>query len=196
MKNFVIILVSLLIFTSCAKSKEEQLIADYVQTLGDTKLDLKFKIIEIEKTLEVSASDSLEILNNYFISKRDEKILQFEEDITRKLKEIELNEESLKKENNKIMIELYQSRIETARNDIDRNKKSIDLYKGDCKGTFLEPILESINEYESKGDEILVKKFKVKYSINNPLMGNTKQEVNKFFYLDGLSNKVISSSSE
>ena len=196
MKKILILVLSAIIFSSCSKSQEEILIANHVQTLGDTKMDLGFKLINLEKVSETTAKDSLKILNEYFVSKRDEKIKQFEDEIERKSKEVEINSEALEKEKNQILKDLYKDRLETALADIDRNKNNIELYQGDCKGTFLESILENIKKYESKGDEILLKKFKVQYSIKNPLLGNAKQEVNKYFYFDGNLSKIISTSSE
>lgn len=196
MKKILLLVLSAIIFSSCSKSQEEILIANHVQTLGDTKMDLGFKLINFEKVSETTAKDSLKIFNEYFISKRDEKIKQFEDEIEYKTKEVEINREALEKEKNQILKDLYKTRLETAIADIDRLKNSIELYQGDCKGTFLESILENIKTYESKGDEVLLKKFKVQYSVKNPLLGNAKQEVNKYFYFDGNSSKVISTSSE
>lgn len=198
MKKITLFLLGATFLISCGKSKEEQLIADYAQTMGDAKMDLNFKMKNLEKIEDITAKDSLEILKSYFDEKRGNKISEFQEGIDRNKENLDKYTKQLAETNpnHTSLVELYEKYINEAKSEVERYEQNIKLYEGDCKGTFLEPVLISIKDYEKKGDEILVSKFKANYTVNNPLLNNTKQEITRTYYLDGARTKVISTESE
>jgi len=49
MKNFIFLSLACLILASCSSDPKEQLISDKVQKMGSTKMDLNFKLLDIEK---------------------------------------------------------------------------------------------------------------------------------------------------
>lgn len=198
MKKITLFLLGATFLISCGKSKEEQLIADYAQTMGDAKMDLNFKMKNLEKVEDITAKDSLEILKSYFDEKRGNKISEFQEGIDRNKENLDKYTKQLAETNpnHTSLVELYEKYINEAKSEVERYEQNIKLYEGDCKGTFLEPVLISIKDYEKKGDEILVSKFKANYTVNNPLLNNTKQEITRTYYLDGSRTKVLSTESE
>lgn len=198
MKKITLFLLGATFLISCGKSKEEQLIADYAQTMGDAKMDLNFKMKNLEKVEDITAKDSLEILKSYFDEKRGNKISEFQEGIDRNKENLDKYTKQLAETNpnHTSLVELYEKYINEAKSEVERYEQNIKLYEGDCKGTFLEPVLISIKDYEKKGDEILVSKFKANYTVSNPLLNNTKQEITRTYYLDGARTKVLSTESE
>ncbi len=198
MKKITLLLLGATLMLSCGKSKEEQLIADYAQTLGDAKMDLNFKMKNLEKVEDITAKDSLEILKSYFTKKKANKISEFQDGINYNKENLDKNTKELAETNpnHSSLVELYERYINEAKSEIERYEQNIKLYEGDCQGTFLEPVLISIKDYEKRGDEILVSKFKANFTMNNPLLNNTKQEITRTYYLDGDRTKVLSTESE
>ncbi|WP_347375142.1 hypothetical protein [Aequorivita sp. Q41] len=198
MKKITLLLLGATLMLSCGKSKEEQLIADYAQTLGDAKMDLNFKMKNLEKVEDITAKDSLEILKSYFTEKKANKISEFQDGINYNKENLDKHTKELAETNpnHSSLVELYERYINEAKSEIERYEQNIKLYEGDCQGTFLEPVLISIKDYEKRGDEILVSKFKANFTMNNPLLNNTKQEITRTYYLDGDRTKVLSTESE
>ena len=71
--------------------------------------------------------------------------------------------------------------IKTEKESIERATNAINVYNGDCKGTFLEETFIAIEEYEKKPDAILSVKYKVSYSLTNPIL-KVKQTFDRCFY--------------
>lgn len=192
MKKILFILTALTL-ASCGQSKEEKLISDYVQTFGDSKIDANFKMKSLEKQNDITAKDSLVILKSYFEEKKNDKISQFQETIDYNKERLEEKTKDLAESNPSFtsINELYQKSIDDAKSEIERNEKNIELYQGDCKGTFLEPVLMKIADYEKQGDKVLYTKYKASYSINNPMLNNTKQEFEREFYINSDKTRVV-----
>ena len=191
--NSSLLLISLC-FISCSNSKEKKLITDYVQTMGDTKIELNVNILDFEKESEIKAIDSLNILKPYLETEKNEKISEFKVKIESANERInEYNKDILKPENNYASLKkIYLDFIEDAKNDVDFNKKAIELYEGDCKGTYLEKTLNEIKRYEKNPNLVIANKYKTRYSIINPLLNNAKQELKKTFYINPDATKVLS----
>ncbi len=192
MKKIFIALTTVLLI-SCQQSVEEKLIADYVQTFGKSKIDANFKMKSIDKTKDITAKDSLVIIKKYFETKKEEKISYFNEGIAFSKKRLESNTKELSETNpnHEGLIKIYKGIISDAEKNIVRNQESIKLYNGDCKGSFLEPIILKISEYEKQGNEIIYSEYKAVYSINNPMLNNVKQEFEKDFYISSDKKTVI-----
>ncbi|HEX9827399.1 MAG TPA: hypothetical protein VGA80_12450 [Flavobacteriaceae bacterium] len=192
----ILIIVTALTLASCGQSKEEKLISDYVQTFGDSKIDANFKMKNLEKLNDITAKDSLEILKSYFEEKKNNKISQFQESIDSNKERLDKYTKDLAETNpnNTSIVELYQKYIDEAKSEIERNEKNIELYQTDCKGTFLEPVLIAITDYEKQGDKVLYTKYKASYSVNNPMLNNTKQEFEREFYINADKTNVVKAS--
>lgn len=191
MKKLLLIGLSITIF-SCGKSKEEELIASHVQKIGETKTDLSFKMISLDKVKDITAKDSLEILQSHFNEKKTGKLEELRGNVELYEEYIKKYKTKLEEENksNTSIVEMYQEFITEYEADVKRNKEFIEKYEGDCKGTFLEPVLSSINEYKEKEQEILATKFDAVYSIKNPLLNDAKQEINKEFIVNAERTKI------
>ncbi len=201
MKNYYsfFLLILAVFFMSCEKSQEEKLIATHVQTIGDAKMDLNFDLKNLDKVRDITAKDSLDILKPEFEEKRTEKLSQLNaslEDSTM----IEFYQEQIEKYKTDPLysgeifegsIERFESSLSEEKESKERTKEIINTYETDCKGTFLEPIYNRINQYEQTPDKILATEYKVNYSIENPMLNNEKQEFDKIFIINGERTKVL-----
>jgi len=175
MKNFVFILVGLVLFISCSSDPREQIISDYEQTTGDTKTDLSLRVIRIINLGSVTANDSLSILEPEFIRKRDEKIESIKESIIQDMKD--------KKEFPSIAY-IYDTTINIS-------NRFLKLYSTNCKGTFLEDQYNRIQEFKKDTSKIIYNKAKVTYSIKNPMMNYAKQEITKIYMFSSNNDSII-----
>lgn len=189
MKKSIVFLMSL-IFISCGKSKEEQMLYDYqekgVKKIFKTNLEeLDFKINSIEKQEDITAKDSINYFKNelckiwlgenakqsekdtlsynYVISKLDELVDGYQELIILNAKagKSYKNYEN-KKERNKYI-------------DASVNVKSLKS-KSDI--------------YSQNAESVLSTKYKVNYSILNPVLKLT-QTFDKLYYTDASQTKFI-----
>jgi hypothetical protein len=79
MKKVLLSLLAAAMLSACSQpSAEEQLIASYEQTIGDSKVDLNLEVLSIEKVGEVTAADSLKEYKEYLDFKTKEKLESFE----------------------------------------------------------------------------------------------------------------------
>lgn len=180
MKNLTI-LIGLFILVSCSPSKEELLISDFEQTIGNTKTNLNLKFNKLEFIKNITWKDSLDFYIEYFEKKRDEKINELEESI-------QMNKNIL----NTITIEPIKI-FKSKEFEIENKKKQsqIDLYKSDCKGTFLEEVYSIINTPNLNRDSILSKVYDVVYTIKNPMLNNVEQTISKTYYLNSDLTKIL-----
>jgi hypothetical protein len=210
-KLFIISLSVATFLASCSNSKEKNLIADFEQTIEDTKIDLNLKVISIEKKGDVFAKDSLEILKDYFEKEKQKKITFIEETI----QEYKIQIDSLVQN-----ISEYEEIIELAKfskqfdlryysNKLDSDKEvlkfanenlaiyleAIESYRTTCEGTFLEPTFKSIKMFEKNPDSLLFSKHLVTYSIINPIPNNAKQEITKIYHINESKTKVVGTES-
>lgn len=195
MKNFTF-LIGLFILISCSQSKEELLISDYEQTIGNTKTNLNLKFNKFEFIKDITWKDSLELLTVYFKEKKEKKIEQFEILKNSDIDDLESYKVYLKKEkynSNKVMLKEY---IDEREKSIQGYNESIELYNGDCKGTFLEDVYSKINNPNLNGDSILSKVYDVVYTIKNPLLNNVEQTISKTYYLNSDLTKILKVSSD
>lgn len=197
---FIIPLIILAIITiSCEKSKEEKLISDYTQTIGKAKMDLNFKMINLEKIRDITAKDSAEILKPIFEETRTEKLSQLTHSLQvntmlefyqNQLEDWKQSKVTGKYKNERI--EYYEKSIVEEKENIENSKKVIEAYKTDCKGTFLEPLYNTIQQYEEAPDKLLATEYNATYTIENPMLNNAKQEINTTYLLNGDRTEVLS----
>ena len=193
MKTIKLLLLSLIVL-SCGNSKEEQMLTDYVskgiKNFNINITDTDFKIKSVVKITDIQSNDSLDYVTEYFQKKKLEKINYFKENIAQTQDLLKYDEEQLEKETYENIKNIYLERIEEKKISIESYGKYIDLYNGDCKGTFLELVLIKINAYKKNPDSILSTKYQVKYSMTNPLL-NIKQTFDKVLYTDSGQIKFI-----
>lgn len=184
---------------SCEKSKEEILISDYTQTIGKAKMDLNFKMINLEKIRDITAKDSAEILKPIFEETRTEKLSQLTHSLQvntmlefyqNQLEDWKQSKVTGKYKNERI--EYYEKSIVEEKENIENSKKVIEAYKTDCKGTFLEPLYNTIQQYEEAPDKLLATEYNATYTIENPMLNNAKQEINTTYLLNGDRTEVLS----
>ncbi len=160
-----VILLSLLagFVASCGSSPEEKVIADYEQTIDNSKIDLKFKAQEIKLLGQVTAVDSFSYYKAYLDKKSAEKISSLEESKG-----------------------LYHNK-----KDIDRLNAAIKLYQTDYADTFLEPVYKKVKHYETLGNQKIGDIYQCRYKINNPFLGGVEQELTKQYLIDEAKTKIL-----
>jgi len=198
MKKITLLTLLSILLVSCGLSNEEQMLYDYqkqgmLETLNIDIEDLNFNIISVKKVKEIKSSDSLVVLQKYFDENKNKKIEQMLEQIDFYNETLAKTKEDLKSTKFESMKELYNENIERYEKEIESFKGVIDLYNGDCKGTFLEPVLFQINEYKKEPNKILSNKYKGEYSFENPLLNNIKQTFTKYYYTNSDSTRFIKS---
>jgi hypothetical protein len=171
MKKITLLLALSILLISCGKSKEEQMIYDFQNNISLKKIsvDLKdtdFKIISIEKVKNIIANDSLKIKKKY-LKKETIKVIA----------SVESN------------IEFYKSVGENT----DKFNESLKQYKNNnYKNTYLESTFNLIQEYKKDTLKILSIKYKVTYSMTNPIL-KAKQTFTKNYYTNTTFDKFVKS---
>ena len=179
---------------SCGKSKEEQMLIEYVSKgikyINININDTDFKIISVVKIKDIKAIDSLVFVKEYFELMKLEKINDLKDGLKESREDLKEYQQKLENETFKSLKELYTHSIKRSKSNIIDKNKYIELYNGDCKGTFLESTLVKINAFTKKPDSILSTKYIAKYTMTNPLL-KIKQTFNKVLYSDTNQSKFI-----
>lgn len=168
-RNLIYLSLVLLCLSSCVTSSYEKAIADWIQTDGDgTWTDMKFDLIEVIETKDITVLDSINIL----LDEKDKKIMWCNKKITQLKQTIDKFEKGMM---------IAPSTYFNAR---DKLKQTVAL-------------LDSIEQsntpliYEGRDKtELLAKLMKCKYAIIPPLL-NSKQEKIETFLLDPKMNKCL-----
>ena len=196
MKNFTLLIGFFILLVSCSPSKEEQLISDYEQTIGNTKTNLNLKFEKVEFVKDITSKDSLLFLTKDFNKKRENIINKIESLIESYEKMISGNKK-LKRELKGVKIKkTTQEWIDKDIKNIEKNRVKIELYNGDCKGTFLELTYNKIKKLETNLDSILCKEYSVVYTINNPMLNNVEQTISKKYFINSEKSKILKVSKE
>jgi len=188
---------------SCGNNKEEQMLYDYqqknVKTLNFDLKDLDYNVQEIKKVADITAADSIKHLKQelaeYWTKNPDQSLmdtLSFQY-VKTVLNNSISHQDTLQK--------LYQSAVLTAIKIDDysyeveskrkRDRAIDDMF--DYKETLsnVEKLEERYNELSKQPEAILSTKYKAIYSLKNPLLGNTKQTFDKFFYTNKAQTRFI-----
>ncbi|MGM1056055.1 MAG: hypothetical protein ACQEWG_09235 [Bacteroidota bacterium] len=179
---------------SCEKSKEEILISNYTQTIGKAKMDLNFKMISLEKIKDITAKDSLDILKTEFEKKKNKKLEELRAKLEQNKKDVLQYQAELEDaiKNEPYLVETRKSNLEFRQEMLQQTQKYIRLFETDCKGTFLEPVYNSILRYEETPGKLLATEYNVTYTIENPMLNNAKQEVKSTYLLNDDRTEVLS----
>ncbi len=158
---------------SCTSSPEDKAIGDFVQTIGDTKTDMKFKLLSKETTQEIKASDSINFWKEKFKLTDSKALLD-----TIKVRFNEREELIKKWEAEGEGIGSY------AKEKLHEFKQARPIFQS---------LIPSMESYISDESKVICQKIKCTYSIENPLLNNAKQELTRNFYYSVAKKKVYSS---
>ena len=203
MKKITLLLIGATILVSCGNSKEEQMLYDYqqknVKSLNFDLKDLDYNAQKIEKVADITAKDSMKILKKEFAEfwkKNPEQSLvdtlsfQYVKNV---LNENITQQDTLQKLYQKavltaIKIDDYSYRLESERK---RDKAIDEMY--DYKETLskIEKLETRYDDYAKNPDDVLSTKYKALYSLKNPMLGNTKQTFDKYFYTNKTQTEFI-----
>lgn len=202
MKKITLILLTALLF-SCGNNKEEQMLYDYLQknvkSLNFDLKDLDYDAQKVEKIADITAKDSMAILKTEFAEfweKNPEQSLvdtlsfKYVKDVLNK--SITKQDTLQKLYQNAVLIAIkiddYTYRLESERK---RDKAIDEMY--DYKETLskIEKLENRYNEYGKNPNEVLSTKYKANYSLKNPMLGNTKQTFEKYFYTNKTQTEFI-----
>jgi hypothetical protein len=176
MKKIIFVSLSMFAISCGSNNKEKDLVSDYLQTMGDTKIDLKIEYLDFEKEKEIRAKDSIVILKKKTGSKS--------------IDELEIFIKNYREEN-KNDKKNYNDRIDEYGRDSDIFKNYFELFESSMElEKELENNFESWKKYDKEPEKVLVNKFKIRYSIINPMLNNAKQELKKIFFINPESTKV------
>lgn len=184
---------SVCLFIGCA-SKEEGAIADYIQHKDNVETDLGFKTISSKGLGNITAKDSLDILEKEFAENRK---LDLENLYKKKENdEYRLSEEKRFARNNQpyhdqMTKKYWEDAIKEKENILTETERLIKLYETDCIGTRLEQDVYQIYRYKELGAKLLAVRVECTYSIINPLLNNVRQEITETFILTPNLEKVI-----
>lgn len=165
MNKLTIILGIVLCLSSCASQSYEKAIADWIQTDADgTWTDLKFELMEVIGTKDITVSDSIQILKEKFKKKQAKNVTIYTQKINREKNSIALLEKSPY---------ISKETIERHRGTLRKTENTLD--------SLINTSFQSVYDNREKTD-ILVRLLKCRYTIFLPML-KTKQEKIETFML-------------
>lgn len=203
MKNLLFTIGIAALLTSCGYNKQEQMLYDYVngnvQKLFNVDVkELNFKVKDIKKVKEITAADSLAILEPYFEKEKEKAIKNAKDRIDELQKEAGHQEYLLTTPDYKEyedLAKVAKQLIESHKKETELRLKLIEHYNSDCKSTELEPLANLINEYKTMGNKKLSDVYEATYSIKNPLLKAEQTRTNTY-YTNREGTKIIDEKSE
>lgn len=158
-------LFTLLLSCTGTTSKYENLIADVVQTDGGVKIDLNFKVEELEEIKQISVADSIKIISDNFNIEKDKQMASLEKTLSVFTESIEKAKAANRP--SQVMIDSYQS-------SIDKTNERIDALR--------ESVPNELIKYENRDtSEILAIVVRCTYTIDEPLTKKRATETFDFF---------------
>lgn len=171
MKNLILLFI-ICIAVSCKPTGIEKLISDYEQTMGNTKIDLNLKINKLEKTGEITASDSAKLIINELTETVDpnrisiiEK-MKFKNELERSNKWIE------------VMDSMFRNGIGWE-DWMKIKSKIIQLQK--LEATYITQDPKAALAYN----------YKCTYTIKNPILNGIKQEITNTYIVNKSLTAII-----
>lgn len=203
MKKITLLLIGATFIVSCGNNKEEQMLYNYqqknVKALNFDLKDLDYNVQEIEKVVDITSADTIKHLKQElagYWTKNPEQTLV--DTLSFQYVKNVLNESITEQDT---LQQLYQSAVLTAIKIDDysyeleskrkRDKAIDDMF--DYKETLsnVEKLEERYIELSKQPETILSTKYKAVYSLKNPMLGNTKQTFNKFFYTNKAQTEFV-----
>ncbi|WP_305982829.1 hypothetical protein [Roseivirga thermotolerans] len=191
MKKILALLIFFLFFIGCSNHKEqERLIADFVQTNRNIKVDLSFDLISLQEMDSVITNrDSIAIFLNDFYS------YEFKSQIA----EGKFTNGNLSMEECDTIIATWEAKFLELENEIEQYKtvKQNDSMSQSAIEMFTESNVERrkrielFKRWNSSEKIVLARLFKAVYKVDNPLLGNVRQEVTEVIYFNDALDKVL-----
>lgn len=216
MKQKLLITLASIVLLACS-DKREPIIADYVQRIGNTKMELDFKLVSIKDLETITAKDSLALLDPTYENKKLEFINGYNQLIDtytslqssasdqlhdyntdriwqRVYKTYELNEKKnvLQKQINdyQLKIDDFSDQVNKVKTDQIENIENFEERSGkELKE--LKNIILAKQKYAENPETILAKRVEVVYKVKNPMFNNVVQEINKVLILSGDEQRVL-----
>lgn len=189
------IFIVLMVVSSCAPSKEEKAIADYVQTEGNAKTDLSFELMDMKFIRDVNGIDSVK----WHMLEFSKQQIHPDTFITLANDVLKIQRRSIRKQKKYVREMDSLARVATAKGKHssavryldnalainDRVKKSWQQFKKDSIA------LDVILKYRADSAKVLAKHYDVVYKIKNPSLNNAEQEITQKFYLSPDGTRVL-----
>ena len=182
-----------LFFTSCTDPVVDnitQVVSEYEQNIGNSKIDLNLKVLSVELVEDYFAKDSLAILKDYLNEKKETKLSELNDFLNMEIQDSTELVEKINGEREVMYKELYRGQLERSTESINGWRNSISVYNSDFKGTFLEPTFLRIKKLEENPEAKLYSIYKVAYKIKNPLLNNVDQEITNYYLIKGEPNDI------
>lgn len=171
MKNWLLLGVLILGLSSCGSPEYEKAIADWIQTdKNGTWTDLKFELLEVIETKDITVADSIRILQDKFDQTQEKNVSMY----TKKISRLEGFVSRLEK--NPFAPE---ATTESYRKILRETEAALDSVK---KLTF-----QSVYDGRS-GTEVLAKLLKCKYSILSPMLQARQEKTETFLLTPDMSS--------
>lgn len=181
--------------SECTSKKEEQAIADYVQTNGNVKTNMSFDMVSLDFIADMYGRDSLDILMKEY--QKD-----YNTPVTAKSL-LTIYKQSIPSTGD--VLREYRYKIDSvAKIEDDPNRTNADKALSNAAHMsylkmvdFLSTmhIKDSIQNrmltrYSADSAKVISKKYKAVYTIKNPALNNAEQEITNIFYLSPAGDKV------
>lgn len=170
------IIAFLALFTTSCTNKYEAAIADYVQTIEGTKVDLGFEMKDAKEVKQITVADSISILNLEIETATKNEISKAEIELTQ-LQENLVTEQTKIGVKSKTLIDAFIKAIDIKQSLLDSLKT-------------VKP--EPITKYEGrKATDVLAIIVEARYTVKNPLLDNAETELTNQFVLTPDAKKCL-----
>jgi len=170
MKQLVFLLLVVAI-AACKPDPVSQLVADYEQTLFDTKVDFGFKMKEQKLIKEHTAQDSILIYEELKSDARQDRIDNLEEFITDMQSEIQTSEFPE-------VVEAYKVKVEEYRAEID------DYKSGAQENYLMKALQKEIDRLKQIENPLFGYIYECTYTVKNPFLNNATQEITNQYLIN------------
>ncbi|MBW2961309.1 hypothetical protein [Mesonia aestuariivivens] len=191
MKKLLLIATISTLLISCGRSHEEELLYNYQKDKIKENInmnidDLNFEISEINKVEEITAKDSLKFYRD-------------------KLVNLWLGEDAEKNKKDTLTYDYVLGQLDTLRSRYQgivlaniKADRAYENYEWEKKRDQMIDAIYDVKIWKNKSDsyqkspeKVVSTKYKASYSINNPMLNDSKQTFDKFYYTNTEDNKFI-----
>lgn len=173
----ILILIMAASMLACSSDPVEKLVADYEQTIFDSKLDLSFEMLEINLLREHTVEDSLAIYLELYDEMKKDRIDHLEAMIEQMREQIATSEFPEVVESFTKRTEEFQAELERLNNGVEQTASMAYLDK-------------EMNRLKSLSQPLYGYIYECRYSILNPLL-DVKQEITNTYLIDPEKTRII-----
>jgi hypothetical protein len=188
MKKLIFIPVILLL-VSCGMSPEEKAIADYEQTIFDSKIDLSFDPIRTEIINPITALDSFKLYQNFYDSSFNAHLNE-RELVIQDVKGYLADFTKKRDESPASLRHIYQKTVDDYIERLKGLEERYEKAKSNPDEYFKDEWLEKKNKFQSLGEDVIGYRVRCQYKIRNPLLDVT-QEVTNDYILNPDKSKIL-----